>query len=356
MTTSNERNRDGYPAGMMMAAVLHELRTPLSIEQIPIPQPDDGEILIKVIACGVCHSDLHAVDGDWTPAPTMPLIPGHEVTGRVVALGAGVDQVAVGDMVGVPWMYSSCGRCEWCLAGMETVCPGAEATGYSRSGGYAEFMIAAADFVARLPPTVDPVAIAPILCAGVTTYRGLKRSGARPGQWVAIFGIGGLGHLAVQYATAMGLRVVAVDVAPDKLDLARSLGAELTINAGESDPVAAVQQAIGGVHAAVVAAVATRAFEQAVAILRPAGTAVYLGMPGGAADEMRMSIASLIAGELSVRGSNVGTRLDLQEAVDFAIRGSVATSIRTTRLDQINDVLSEMREGRIVGRVVVAMP
>jgi propanol-preferring alcohol dehydrogenase len=221
MTTSQQQ-RD---SATMTAAIVYKHGARLALEQVAIPEPGFGEILIDVIACGVCHSDVHAVDGDWDPISAMPLIPGHEVTGRVAALGAGVDGFAIGDLVGVPWMYSACGRCEWCLTGMETICPTAEATGYTKAGGYAEFMVAAADFVARLPETVDPVAIAPILCAGVTTYRGLKRTGGRPGQWIAIIGIGGLGHLAVQYAVAMGMRVVAVDVSTDKLDLALSHGA-----------------------------------------------------------------------------------------------------------------------------------
>lgn len=354
--TRSDADITGRPTGTMAAAVLHQLGTPLVIERIPIPQPGYGDILIKVIACGVCHSDLHAVDGDWDPPPTLPLIPGHEVTGRVVGAGPGVEGFSVGSLVGVPWMYSSCGRCEVCLAGMETICPAAESTGYSKPGGYAEYIVAPAAFVATLPESVDPVAVAPVLCAGVTTYRGLKRTGARPGQWVAIVGIGGLGHLAVQYAVAMGLRVVAVDVAADKLELARTHGASMLINATDGDPVAAVHAALGGVHAVVVAAVATRAFEQAIGMLRPAGTAVYLGMPGGAADEMRMSIGSLIYGELSVRGSSVGTRLDLQEAIDFAVNGMVSSTVRTVELAEINDTLAEMRRGEIVGRAVLTFP
>ncbi len=337
----------------MKAAVLHEHRSRLSVEQVPTPSPGDDDVLVKVIACGVCHSDLHAVDGDWTPGSVIPLIPGHEVTGTVVAAGADVDPTIVGSLVGVPWMYSSCGVCEWCLAGMETICPRGEATGYSVAGGYAEFMVAPAAFVVALPADVDPVALAPVLCAGVTTYRGLKRTAARPGQWVAIVGIGGLGHLAVQYARAMGLRVAAVDVAADKLELARSLGAELIIDASATDPVAEVRARTGGVHAAVVAAVASRAFEQALGMLRPAGTAVYLGIPGGAADEIKVSISSIVNAELSMRGSNVGTRLDVREAVDLAVRGKVSAVVRAVPLDQVNDVLDDMRAGVIVGRVVL---
>ena len=225
----------------MKAAVLRELRTALKIEDLPVPEPGPGEILVKVAACGVCHSDLHAVDGDWNPGPVLPLIPGHEVTGHVAGVGAGVTGFQGGDAVGVPWMWSACGHCESCLAGMETVCKEGEATGYSKPGGYAEYMLARADYVARLPKDSDLVKIAPILCAGVTTYRGIKRSEARPGQWLAVIGIGGLGHVAVQYGKAMGLRVAAVDIDPAKLSLAKALGAEVQIDAREGNPVSALR-------------------------------------------------------------------------------------------------------------------
>ncbi|HEY4162609.1 MAG TPA: zinc-dependent alcohol dehydrogenase [Dongiaceae bacterium] len=343
----------------MRAAVLRKIRDKLRIERLPIPEPGPGEILIKVVACGVCHSDLHAIDGDWNPPPVLPLVPGHEVTGHVAELGPGVQTSGVtgfrrGDAVGVPWMWSACGTCEFCLAGMETICRSGEASGYSKPGGYAEYMIARADFVARLPKRADLYAIAPILCAGVTTYRGLKRTGARPGNWVAIIGIGGLGHIAVQYATAMGLRVAAVDVAPDKLALARRLGAEFCVDASQENPVRAIRAKLGGgAHAAVVAAVATPAFEQAIGMLRPAGTAVFVGLPGGKADEIRASIAAISGKELSIRGSSVGTRLDLGEAVDFALRDRVKARISTEPLSAANSVLNRMRRGKIVGRVVL---
>jgi propanol-preferring alcohol dehydrogenase len=338
---------------IMKAAVLHSLRSPLIIEELAIPEPGPGELLIKVTACGVCHSDLHAVDGDWTPPPVLPLIPGHEVVGRVARLGPGVSGFSPGEEVGVPWMFSACGRCEFCLAGMETVCPSGEATGYTKPGGYAEYMLAPAAFVGKLSPGTDPYAMAPILCAGVTTYRGLKRSMARPGQWVAVIGIGGLGHIAVQYARAMGLRVAAIDVAEDKLALARALGAEVTVNGADGDAVAELRKATGGVHGAVVTAVAARAFEQALLMLRPGGAAVYIGLPGGKSDEIRASLSAIINGELTIRGSNVGTRQDLNEAIAFAANGLVKATIRTAPLSAINSVLDEMRQGRIVGRVVL---
>ena len=338
----------------MSAMVLRTLKTPLALEILPVPTPGPGEILVRVAACGVCHSDLHAIDGDWADPPVLPLIPGHEVTGHVAALGAGVTRFAIGDTVGVPWMYSACGTCEQCLDGMETICRQSEATGYTKPGGYAEYLAAPAAFCARIPDGADLVALAPILCAGVTTYRALKRTGARAGQWVAVIGIGGLGHLAVQYARAMGLRVVAIDVAADKLTLATELGAEAAIPATDADARRQVKTLTGGgVHAAVVAATAPRAFEQSVTLLRPGGTAVFVGIPGKGNDTIKTSIPALIGGELTVRGSAVGTRADLEEAIGFAVRGQVTARVETAPLAEANEVLERMRQGVLTGRAVL---
>jgi propanol-preferring alcohol dehydrogenase len=337
----------------MQAAVLRTLRQPLKIEKLPVPEPGHGEILIKVIACGVCHSDLHAVDGDWDPPPNLPLIPGHEVVGTVAALGVGVSDLRKGDMVGVPWMYSACGRCEYCTGGMETICPKAESAGYSKPGGYAEYMIAPAAYCGRLAKDTDPFSMAPILCAGVTTYRGLKRTRARPGQWVTVIGIGGLGHLAVQYARVMGMRVVAVDVDAAKLKLAKKLGAEHLIDAREEDPVKAVRKLVGGSHGALVTAVAPKAFEQALGVCRPAGTVVYIGLPGGEQDTIRAAISGIVNGEMTLTGSNVGTRQDLEEAIAFAAAGQVKAQIAREPLANVNDIFDRMRKGRITGRIVL---
>lgn len=337
----------------MQAAVLHKIGDRLKIEKLPVPKPGRGEVLIRVTACGVCHSDLHAIDGDWTPLPNLPLIPGHEVAGHVAALGEGVSDLKVGDAIGVPWMYSACGKCEFCMAGMETICKAGEATGYSKPGGYAEYMVADAAFVALLPKGVDFYQLAPILCAGVTTYRGLKRTNARAGQWVAVIGIGGLGHIAVQYAKAMGYRVAAVDVDDQKLKLAKKLGAEVTVNGRTHNAPRVLQEKIGGVHGAIVTAVAPQAFEQAIGMLRPAGTVCYIGLPGGKKDEIRASISAITNWELSVRGSNVGTRLDLNEAVAFAANGLVTAKIKTAPLTRINEIFDEMRAGKILGRMVL---
>jgi alcohol dehydrogenase, propanol-preferring len=339
----------------MKAAVLRKIGTPLAIEDLPVPEPKPGEVLIEVAACGVCHSDLHAVDGDWTPLPNLPLIPGHEVTGHVAAAGEGVARFRLGDRIGVPWMYSACGHCEFCLQGMEVICRDGEATGYSKPGGYGQYMIADAAFCGRIPEAADLYEIAPILCAGVTTYRGIKRTGARPGQWLAVIGIGGLGHIAVQYGRAMGLRVVAIDVDDGKLALAKSHGAELLFNAAGGDLSRAIKKSIGGVHGAIVTAVSPKAFEQSLGILRNGGTVCWIGLPGGEADNIRLAISSVVNGEISIRGSNVGTRQDLQEAVDFAARGLVKAKIEKQPLEAINDVFARMKKGAITGRVVLAI-
>jgi len=339
----------------MKSMVIESKGASFALVKRDVPRPGPGEVRIKVAACGVCHSDLHAIEGDWTPLPTLPLIPGHEVTGHISGIGPGVRQFNMGDRIGVPWMYSACGHCEFCLSGMETICRKAEATGYSKPGGYAEYMIAEAAYCGHLPDSADLYELAPILCAGITTYRGLKRTGARPGQWLAVIGVGGLGHIAVQYARAMGLRVVAIDIADDKLALAKSLGAEVLINAAADDPVAKIQNHIGGAHGAVVTAVSAKAFEQSIGMLRNGGSVSWIGLPGGKQDEIHMSISTVVNNEVSVRGSNVGTRQDLQEAIDFAANGLVKAKIAKEPLENINSIFARMKKGAISGRVVLAI-
>ncbi len=298
----------------------------------------------------MCHTDLHAVHGDWPVKPTLPFIPGHEGVGYIVALGPGVIHLKEGDRVGVPWLYSACGHCEHCLGGWETLCETQKNTGYSVNGAFAEYALAAADYVGHLPDNVSFVEIAPVLCAGVTTYKGLKVTDTRPGQWVAISGIGGLGHMAVQYAKAMGLKVAAVDVDDAKLDLARRLGAEITVNAKNIDPALFLKKEIGGVHGALVTAVSPSAFSQAMNMVRRGGTVSLNGLPPGKFD---LSIFDMVLNGVTVRGSIVGTRLDLQESLDIAKDGKVVATVSRERLDNINDVFKRMREGNIEGRVVL---
>lgn len=336
----------------MKAAVVTRLGAPLEIREVAVPRPGPGQIVARVRASGVCHTDLHAAMGDWPVKPTAPFIPGHEGVGEVAALGAGVAHLKEGDRVGMPWLHTACGRCEHCAGGWETLCESQQMTGYTVDGGYAEYVLADANYVGRLPDGLEFGAAAPVLCAGVTVYKGLKETEARPGQWVAISGIGGLGHMAVQYARAMGLRVVAVDVAEDKLALARSLGAEIALNAAECDVAAEAQKLIGGVHGALVTAVSTQAFAQAVGMLRRHGTLSLVGLPPG---DFPLPIFEVVLKRITVRGSIVGTRNDLAEALAFAGEGKVSSHFSWDELDNINAIFDRMRQGAIEGRVVLRM-
>ena len=238
----------------MKAAIVKGFGEPLAIEEVPVPVPAQGQILMKVVASGVCHTDLHAVSGDWPVKPTPPFIPGHEGAGYVAALGPGVTTLKEGDRVGVPWLHSACGTCDDCITGWETLCAKQQNTGYSVNGAFAEYVVAPAAYVGRIPDALTFADAAPILCAGVTTYKGLKETETKPGQWVVISGVGGLGHLAVQYARAMGMHVAAVDIGEEKLALARSLGAEIALDA-RKDPAAEIQRLVGGAHGVLVTAV-----------------------------------------------------------------------------------------------------
>ncbi len=335
----------------MKAAVVREFGKPLVIEEVVVPRPAAGDILVKIEACGVCHTDLHAVEGDWPVKPNPPFIPGHEGVGHVVAVGEGVHHIKEGDRVGIPWLYSACGYCEHCLGGWETLCEAQQNSGYSVNGGFAEYALANADYVGHLPKNVGFVEVAPILCAGVTVYKGLKMTDTKPGNWVVISGIGGLGHMAVQYAKAMGLNVAAVDVDDAKLDLARRLGATVTVNAMKVDPVAFLKKEIGGAHGALVTAVSPKAFEQAVGMVRRGGTVSLNGLPPGT---FPLDIFGMVLNGVTVRGSIVGSRLDLQESLDFAEQGKVAATVQTDRLENINEIFARMHQGTIEGRVVLS--
>lgn len=334
----------------MKAAVVHAFGEPLRIEEVKVPLPGAGQILVKIEACGVCHTDLHAAEGDWPVRPSLPFIPGHEGVGYVAAVGSGVTRVREGDRVGVPWLYSACGCCEHCLTGWETLCTSQQNTGYSVNGGYAEYVLADPNYVGLLPKAVAFDEIAPILCAGVTVYKGLKMTNARPGQWVVISGVGGLGHVAVQYAKAMGLHVAAVDVDDAKLELAKKLGASLTVNARHEDPVAVIQRDIGGAHGVLVTAVSNSAFGQAIGMARRHGTVALVGLPPG---DFPTPIFDVVLKAISITGSIVGTRADLQEALDFAAEGLVKATIHHGKLDDINGIFDQMRAGTIEGRIVL---
>jgi propanol-preferring alcohol dehydrogenase len=335
----------------MKAAVVRQFGKPLVIEDVPVPQPGPGEVLVKVKACGVCHTDLHAASGDWPVKPVAPFIPGHEAAGIIAALGPGVKNLKVGDAVGVAWLHDACLACEYCETGWETLCEHQHNTGYSVNGGFAEYVIASAAFAAKLPATVDFAAIAPILCAGVTTYKGLKETDARPGEWVAISGVGGLGHVAIQYAKAMGFKVAAIDIAEDKLALARASGADLAVDALAADAVDNVlARTGGGAHGVLVTAVSTAAFAQALKVVRRRGTISLVGLPPG---EFPIPIFDVVLKRITVRGSIVGTRRDLDEAIAFATDGKVEAEVAKVPLIAINDVFDRMKAGTIDGRMVL---
>jgi alcohol dehydrogenase, propanol-preferring len=335
----------------MKAAVVREFGRPLTIEEMPVKRPGRNEILVKVIACGVCHTDLHAANGDWPVKPNLPLIPGHEGLGYVAALGEGVDFIKEGDIVGVPWLYSACGHCEHCITGWETLCESQQNGGYSVDGSYAEYVVADARYVGHLPAGINFTAMAPILCAGVTVYKGLKETEVKPGEWVAISGIGGLGHVAVQYARAMGMHVAAIDVAEDKLQLARKLGAEVVVNAREKDPGEYIKKETqGGVHGVLVTAVSTIAFKQGLSVMRRKGTLALNGLPPGS---FELPIFQTVLNRHTIRGSIVGTRKDLQEALAFAVDGKVKATVHAAKLEDINAVFDDMKKGDIEGRRVL---
>jgi len=337
-------------AQKMKAAVVHKFGKPLTIEEVDVPEVPPGQILVKVMASGVCHTDLHAAEGDWPVQPPLPFIPGHEGVGFAARIGAGVKNVKEGDRVGVPWLHSACGHCEHCMTGWETLCDSQQMTGYTVNGGFAEYVQADAGYIGHLPAALEFAPAAPVLCAGVTVYKGLKVLDCKPGDWVAISGIGGLGHMAVQYARAMGFHVIAVDVADDKLALARKLGAEVTLNATTQDAVAEVQRHVRGAHGVLVTAVSRAAFAQGVGMLHKRGTMSLVGIPPGG---FELPIFDVVLNAKTVRGSIVGTRMDLQEALQFAGEGKVAAHYSTDKLENVNKIFAAMKEGRIDGRVVM---
>lgn len=335
----------------MRAAVVRTFGAPLVIEDVPVPVPGPGEVLVKIVSTGVCHTDLHAADGDWPVKPTPSFIPGHEGAGIVEAIGPGVSHLKEGDPVGIAWLHDACGCCEHCIDGWETLCESQHNSGYSVNGTFAEYAIGSAAYVARLPNNPDFAALAPILCAGVTTYKGIKETEARPGEWIAISGVGGLGHIAIQYAKAMGLHVAALDVTDDKLELARTLGADLTVNAKAPDAAEQiVKHTDGGAHGVLVTAVSPPAFSQAIRMTRRKGVVSLVGLPPG---DFQTPIFDVVLKRITLRGSIVGTRNDLSEALAFAAEGKVKAHIHRARLNDINQIFSDLKAGKVDGRIVI---
>jgi propanol-preferring alcohol dehydrogenase len=338
-------------AKKMQAAFVEHFGKPLVIKEVDVPSPGPGQILVKTEACGVCHTDLHAANGDWPAKPTLPFIPGHEAIGIVTVVGPGVTHVKEGDRVGVPWLYSACGHCEFCLSAWETVCPFVQYGGYTKNGGFAEYVIADPNYVAHIPAGLKPEEAAPIICAGITTYKGIKQTEARPGEWIAISGIGGLGHLAVQYAKVMGLHVCAIDIDDGKLAHAKRLGADIIVNARDADPIAAVRKETGGgTHGVLITAPSLPAFKQGIGMTRSRGTCVLVGLPPG---DFPVPLFDVVASCVTIRGSLVGTREDMAEALAFAADGKVKADIELSALADVNAILQRLEHGDVASRVVL---
>jgi propanol-preferring alcohol dehydrogenase len=307
---------------------------------------------VAVEASGLCHTDIHAAHGDWPVKPTPPFVPGHEGVGTIVDVGPDVARVAVGDRVAVPWLGWACGACEWCASGWETLCPNQRNTGYSVDGGFADYVVAEAAFVGRVPDGIDPLDAAPLTCAGVTTYKSVKVAGTRPSDLVAIYGIGGLGHLAVQYAQIAGGTVVAVDVLDHKLQVAKELGAAHTVNGHQEDPAEVIQR-LGGADQAIVLAPTPTACEQAFRSLRRGGRLVFVGLPKD--NEMQLPIFQTVLFGITVTGSIVGTRVDLAETFELHADGRTKIVREQRRLEDVNDAMAEIERGRVDARIVFDM-
>lgn len=338
----------------MRAAILREFGGPIAIEEVATPVPGPGQVLIKVVACGVCHSDLHLAQGDWDmlrAITKMPLIGGHEIAGVVSSLGEGVTDLKVGDRVGVPWLHWTCGECEYCRAGRETLCGKQQITGCTVDGGFAEYLTAPAAHVAKLPASLTAVEAAPLLCAGLTVYKALKNSGIAKGERLAIFGVGGLGHLAVQIARAIGVHVCAIDITDDKLELARSLGAEWTVNAATEQVPKAVRS-FGGAHVALVTSASAAAYETALRCLRKGGTLAVVGMPN---EPFKVSAVALVSGETRIVASAVGTREDMRGLFELVENFPIRCHVEERPLDALPVVFDEMKRGAVLGRVVIVL-
>jgi len=336
----------------MKAAILREFKAPLSIEEIPTPQVEANEVLVKVEACGVCHSDLHVADGDWpqlVPITKRPLILGHEIAGRIVERGAAVTELEVGDHVGIPWVYWTCGACDFCREGNENLCAKQKITGVTVDGGYAQFVKAPASHALKIPAGLSSVDAAPLFCAGVTVYRALRHAKVQAGQRLAIFGVGGLGHLAVQIGLGLGAAVTAVDISEEKLAQARSLGATATLNAATSKVVKEIRSG-GGAHIALVTSAAKAAYDMAFPCVRPGGTLLAVGLPAEAICFPAIQMAAL---EVRIQASSVGTRQDLRDVLAMASAGKVHCHVTTRPLEESNAVLSELRAGSVQGRIVL---
>nr|WP_029608968.1 alcohol dehydrogenase AdhP [Mycoplasma simbae] len=329
-----------------------------SVETVDIPEPKEKEVLIRMETSGICHTDLHAANYDWLVEPKYPLIPGHEGIGIVEKLGPGCTHLKVGDRVCLAWLHDACGHCEFCLSGKETLCPNQNMSAYTKDGSFAEYAIGHEDFVGIVPKDLDVIAGAPVVCAGVTTYKAVKQAKLHPGDFVAVIGVGGLGQLAIQYAKAMGYRPIGIDLNDEKVELALKSGAEFAFNSKKVDAAEEVIKVTGGgVHAVVNTSVATQAAIQGMSMLRRGGRQVLVGLPAKdklGKDEFPVSVFWTVLFERELAGSIVGTRKDLKEALDYAARGLVKSEVtKVVKLDEVAEIFEKLEKGDFIGRAVI---
>lgn len=334
----------------MKAVVVNQSSNGVELAQKEVPKVSAGEALVKVEYCGVCHTDLHVANGDFGEKPGRIL--GHEGIGVVTEVAPDVTSLKKGDRVSIAWFFEGCGHCEYCTTGRETLCRSVKNAGYSVDGGMSEYCLVTADYAVKVPEGLDPAQASSITCAGVTTYKAIKEAGAAAGQWIAVYGAGGLGNLAVQYAKKVfNAHVVAVDINNDKLALAKEVGADLVVNGREIEDVAKfIQEKTGGCHSAVVTAVSKVAFNQAVDSVRAGGTVVAVGLPS---EMMELSIVKTVLDGIRVVGSLVGTRKDLEEAFQFGAEGLVVPVVQKRPVEDAPAIFEEMNAGKIQGRMVL---
>ena len=347
--TAPQADTTKLPDSTYRAAVVHDFHSPLTIDQVPRLELESGQVRVKVEASGLCHTDIHAAHGDWPVKPSPPFIPGHEGVGKVVELGPGVTEVAVGERVAMPWLGYACGTCDHCVSGWETLCLDQKNMGYSIDGGFGEYAVAYGRYVVKVPEAIDPLDAAPLTCAGVTTYKAVKVAGTRSSDLVVVFGVGGLGHMAIQYAAIAGGRVIAVDLIDEKLELARRLGAEFTVNAAKEDPIEVIQ-GLGGADQAIALAVSPKAFEQAYGTLRRGGKLVFVALP--ADNYVTLPIFETVLQGITIVGSIVGTRTDLREVFELHAAGRTHVTREVRPLDQVNESIADVEAGRVTARVV----
>ncbi|CAG7555847.1 unnamed protein product [Fusarium equiseti] len=337
------------------AQVLENTGGAVQYKKIPVPTPGSDEVLINVKYSGVCHTDLHAVNGDWPLAPKMPLVGGHEGAGVVVARGELVKDIEIGDHVGLKWLHGSCMSCEQCRQSNESLCSHASLSGYTVDGSFQQYAVGKAAHVARIPKDCDLAGVAPILCAGLTVYKALKSSGVRPGQSVVIAGAGGgLGVFAIQYAKAMGLRVTALDGGEEKRKVCTELGADTFVDFKTStDIVGEIKNATGelGPDGVLLLAASEKPFQQASQYVKSKGTIVCVGLPANAF--VKAPVFDTVVREINIKGSYVGNRQDTAEAIEFYRQGLIKAPYKIVGLSELQKVYDMMIEGNIAGRYVV---